>query len=176
MSHSSSCMLVNHGPSQRVAKKNTSHGNELLPQHTTHFIQTPCYRRGRLCQDPAGNRTTRRLQGHRKEMQSVVVWTCFPFIRTSQYHLARHSESGKKTRQTGKEVGRQHQEWTCLEFAKYLRAVENREKWRKPVVKLSVVPQRHLWVRDIWRWCEVISVRMFPLLSSMAADLCCWVL
>ena len=42
-------------------------------------------------------------------------------------------------------------EWTGLEFAKSQRAVENREKWRKPVVKLSVVPQRHLWVRDIWR-------------------------
>ena len=34
-------------------------------------------------------------------------------------------------------------EWTSLEFAKYQRAVENREKkWRKLVVKSSVVPQR----------------------------------
>ena len=32
-------------------------------------------------------------------------------------------------------------EWTGLEF-KSQRAVENREKWRKVVVKLSVVPQR----------------------------------
>ena len=30
-------------------------------------------------------------------------------------------------------------EWTGLEFAKSQRAVENREKWRKLVVKLSVV-------------------------------------
>ena len=33
-------------------------------------------------------------------------------------------------------------EWTGLEFAKFQRAVENREKWRNLVVKSSVVPQR----------------------------------
>ena len=37
-----------------------------------------------------------------------VIWSCFPFIRSGQNHLARHSERGKKTRQTGEEVGRQH--------------------------------------------------------------------
>ena len=36
-------------------------------------------------------------------MQTVVVWSCLPF------HLARHSERGKKTRQIEEEVGRQHQ-------------------------------------------------------------------
>ena len=30
--------------------------------------------------------------------------------------------------------------WTGVEFAKFQRAVENREEWRKPVVKSSVVP------------------------------------
>ena len=34
---------------------------------------------------------------------------CFPFIRSGQNHLARHSERGKKTRRTKEEVGRQHQ-------------------------------------------------------------------
>ena len=38
------------------------------------------------------------------------------------------------------EAGRQHREWTGLEFAKSQRAVENREKWRKLVVKSSVMP------------------------------------
>ena len=37
-------------------------------------------------------------------------------------------------------------EWTGLEFGKSQRAVENREKWRKLVVKSSVVPQRPLWL------------------------------
>ena len=32
--------------------------------------------------------------------------------------------------------------WTGLEFGKCQRAVENREKWRKLVVKSSVVPRR----------------------------------
>ena len=32
-----------------------------------------------------------------------------PFIRSGQNHLAKHSEGGKKTRQTEEEVGRQHQ-------------------------------------------------------------------
>ena len=33
-------------------------------------------------------------------------------------------------------------EWTGLEFAKSQRAVKSREKWRKLVVKSSMVPQR----------------------------------
>ena len=33
-------------------------------------------------------------------------------------------------------------EWTGLEFAKSKSAVQNREKWRKLVVKSSVVPKR----------------------------------
>ena len=47
---------------------------------------------------------------HRKETQTEVVETCLPFIRSGQNHVARHSESGKKPRQTEEEVGRQHQE------------------------------------------------------------------
>ena len=49
LSHPSSSMLVNHGPSQQSSKKNTSHGNEVLPQDTTHLIQRPCYERGSTC-------------------------------------------------------------------------------------------------------------------------------
>ena len=45
----------------------------------------------------------------RKETQTAMVWSCFPFIRSGQNHLARHSERGKKTRQTEEELGRQHQ-------------------------------------------------------------------
>ena len=39
-------------------------------------------------------------------------------------------------------------EWTGLEFAKSQRAVGNREKWRKLVVKSSVVPKRPSLSRD----------------------------
>ena len=48
----------------------------------------------------------------------------------------------------GRKQGRQRKrsrdnirEWTGLEFAKSQRAVENREKWRKLILKSSVVPQ-----------------------------------
>ena len=53
-------------------------------------------------------RTTQRPD-HRKETQTAVVWSCLSFIRSGQNRLARHSERGKKTRQTEEEVGRQHQ-------------------------------------------------------------------
>ena len=41
-----------------------------------------------------------------------------------------------------------------LEFAESQRAVENREKWRKLVVKLSVVRRQTLRVRGRW-WCDI---------------------
>ena len=44
-----------------------------------------------------------------KKTQTAAVWTCLPFIRSGQNHLARRSERGKKTRKTEEEVGKQHQ-------------------------------------------------------------------
>ena len=55
-----------------------------------------------------GNRTTQRPPDDRKKTQTAVVWSCLPFIRSDQNYRARHSERGKKTRQTEEEVGRQH--------------------------------------------------------------------
>ena len=57
----------------RAPKNNTSHGNEVLPQGTTHLIQRPCYQRGSPCQDPAGNWTTRRYPDDRKETHTAVL-------------------------------------------------------------------------------------------------------
>ena len=130
-------------------KKNTSHGNEVLPQDVTRLMQTPCYQRGSPCQDPAGNQTTRRPPDDRKETQTAVAWSCLPFSRSGQNHLSRYSEREKKQdreRKRGWEdnIG----EWTGLGFAKSHRAVESSEKWRKLVVKSSVVPQRPLRLRD----------------------------
>ena len=76
-----------------------------------------------------------------------MVWTCLPFIRSGQNHLARHSERGKKTRQT-KRWEDNIREWTGLEFGRSQRAVENREKWKKLVAESSVVPQRPSRLRD----------------------------
>ena len=74
-------------------------------------------------------------------------------------HVSRSSGLAKTilqgTMRGGRRQGRQRKrwednirEWTGLEFAKSQRAVENREKWRKLVVKSSVVPQRPLRLGD----------------------------
>ena len=137
-------------PHSRAPKKNTSQGNEVLPQDTTHLIQRPCYQRGSPCQNPVGNWTTRRPPDDRKETQTAVVWSCFPFIKSGQNHLARHSERGKKTRRTKKEVGGQHQRmdrpgvWQVPEGG----GEQGKMERKKLVEKLSVVPQRPSRLRD----------------------------
>ena len=109
LSYPSSCMLVNHGPSQQSSKEEYKPWKWGVPQATTHLIQRPCYQWGSPCQDLAGNWTTRRPPEDSKETQTAVVWSCFLFIRSDQNHLARHSKRGKRTRQTEEEVGIQHQ-------------------------------------------------------------------
>ena len=135
-------------PHSRAPKKNTSHGNEVLPQDTTHLIQRPCYQRGSPCQDPAGNRTIRRPPDHRKEMQTAVVSTCLPLIGSGRNHLASRSEKGKKTRQTEEEVGRQHQGIDRPGVRQVPEGSGEQGKWRKLVAKSSVVPQRPSRLRD----------------------------
>ena len=55
----------------------------------------------------AGNRTTQRPPDNSKETQTVMVMS--PVDQVWPNQLARHSEWGKKARQTEEEVGRQHQ-------------------------------------------------------------------
>ena len=80
--------------------------------------------------------------------QTAVVWSCFPFIRSGQNHLARHSEREKKTKQTEEEVRRQHQGMDRPGVWQVPEGRENREKWRKLVAKSSVVPKRPSRLRD----------------------------
>ena len=73
-------------------------------------------------------------------------------------HVSRSSVLAKTILQgtvKGGRQGGQRKRWednirerTGLEFAKSQRAVENSEKWRKLVVKSSVVPQRPSRLRD----------------------------
>ena len=51
-----------------------------------------------------------------------------------------HSDGGRRQGRQ-KKKWEDNREWTGLGFAKSQKAVENREKWRKLVVKSSVVPQ-----------------------------------
>ena len=100
-----------------------------------------------------------KAQWKKEEVSSWILKSCQPHRDISG------RENGKKTRKTEKEVGK-HQgmdrpgvrqwenikEWTGLEFAKSRSAVKNGGKWRKLVVKSSVVPQRPSWLRDQRRW------------------------
>ena len=74
-------------------------------------------------------------------------------------HVSRSSGLAKTSLQGTVKGGRRHgrqrkrledniREWTGLEFGKSQRAVENRGKWRKLVVKSCVVRQRPLRLRD----------------------------
>ena len=123
----------------------------MLPQDTMHLIQRPCDHQGSLYQDSAGNRTTWRPD-HCKETQTAVVWSCLPFIRSGQNHLARHSERGKKTTQTEEEVGRQHLGMDSPGVRQVPKGSGEQRKWWKLVAKSSVVPQRPLRLRDRWWW------------------------
>ena len=77
--------------------------------------------------------TTRRPPDDRKETQTAVVWSCFPFQGTM--------EGGRRQGRQMKRLEDNIREWTGLEFGKSQRALENRKKWRKLVAKSSVVPQ-----------------------------------
>ena len=77
-----------------------------------------------------------------------MLWSCFPFIRSGKIILQGTVKGGR--RQGGQRTRWEDniREWKGLEFGKSKRAVENKEKWRKMVVKSSVVPQRPLWLMD----------------------------
>ena len=134
-------------PSQ-PQRRMEAYGNEVLTQDTTHLVQRTCYQRGSSSQDPAGNLTTRRSPDYCKETQIAVVWSCLPFIMSGQNHIARHSEREKKTRQTKEEVGRQHQGMDRRGVRQVPEGSGEHGKWRRLVVKSSVVPKRPSWLRD----------------------------
>ena len=67
---------------------------------------------------------------------------------SGQNHLARHSEIGKKTRETEEEVGRQHQEMERPGVGQVLEGNGEEGKWRKLIAKSSIVPQRPSRLRD----------------------------
>ena len=77
----------------------TSHTKTILPMGKS----VPRSRR------QTANRTTQKAPDYRKEMQTEVVQTCLLFNWSGRNHLARHSGREKKTRQTEKDAGKQHQ-------------------------------------------------------------------
>ena len=72
--------------------------------------------------------TTRRPD-HHKETQTAVVWTYLPFIRSGRNHLVKGGRRQGRQKKRWEDI----REWTGLEFVKFQRAAENREKWKKLV-------------------------------------------
>ena len=132
--HLSVCLWIM-DPHSRAPEKNTSHGNEVLPQDTTHLIQRQLYQRRSPYQD----------------QQSIALQEDLltPLVKTIlQGTVKRERRQGRQRKRWEDNI----REWTGLELGRTQRAVENRGKWRKPVVKSSVVPQRPSRLRDWWWW------------------------
>ena len=137
-------MLVNHGPSQqssnrRIQAMEMRCYRKIL--HISYKDQVTNEEVHAKIQQAIGPQ--RRPPDDRKETQTAVVWSCFPFIRSGQNHLARLSEREKKTRQTEEEVERQHQE---IDRPGVCKVPESRGEWRgggggELVAKSSVVSQ-----------------------------------
>ena len=140
--HLNSCVLVDHGPSQKSSKE------EYKP-----------WKWAATAKFYASHAKTKIQQAIRPHEDLLII---VKRRKLKWYeHVSRSSGltvllgTVKKGRRQGRQKKRWKdniREWTGLEFAKSLRAVENREKWRKLVVKPSVVPQRPFRSRDRWRW------------------------
>ena len=111
LSHPSSCMLVNHGPSQQSFKE----------ERRIQAMEMRCYRKilNISYKDHVTNEEVRaKIQqaiGPHEDLLTIVKrrkLQCYGHVSHYQVwpnHLAKHSEREKKTRQTEEEVGRQHQ-------------------------------------------------------------------
>ena len=123
-------------PHNRAPKKNTSYGND-----TTHLIQRHVTN-GEVCAK------IQQVIGPHEDLLTIVKrcklqW--YGYVSRSS-GLAKTILQG--TVKEGRRQDRQRKrwennirEWTGLEFAKSQRAVKNRQKWRKLVVKSTVMPQ-----------------------------------
>ena len=133
-------------PHSTAPKQNTSHGNHRKILHISF-------------KDKVTNEEVRaKIQqaiGPHDDLLTIVK------RRKLQWygHVSRSSGLAETilqgTMKGGRRQGRQRKrwednirEWTCPEFGKSQRAVEKRGKWRKLVVKSSVVPQRLSRLKD----------------------------
>ena len=95
-----------------------------------------------------GDRIAQRPPDHGKETQAAVVRSCLRSSGLAKTILQGTVKGGRRRGRQKKGWEDNIREWIGLEFAKSQRAVENREKWRKLVVKSFVVPKQPLRLRD----------------------------
>ena len=115
-------------------------------------IQRISYKHHVTHEEVCAKQTTWKSSDHCKETQTTVVRSCLLFIRLAKTILQKSTVKGGRRKNRRKKRWEDNtKEWTDLAFTKSQRAVENRQKWRKLVVKSSVVPQWALRSRDGWR-------------------------
>ena len=135
-------------PHSRTPKKSTSHGNEVLWQESTHLIQ-----------DHVSNEEVRakiqQVIGPHEDLLTIINRRKLQWYGHVSRSLGLAKTILQSTVKGERRQGRQRKslednirEWTGLEFGMSQRAVENMEKWRRLIAKLSVVPQRPSRLRD----------------------------
>ena len=77
-----------------------------------------------------------RTPNHGQETKTWVAWPCLKVFWFSKDDSAGHSEWKQKRRWKDN-----IKEWTGMDFARLVRAVKDRTKWKGVVAKSSVVPQ-----------------------------------
>ena len=135
-------------PHSRAAKTYTSHGNEVLPQDTTHLIQRPYYNeevRAKIQQAVGPHEGLLAIVKRRKLQWYGNVCCSSGLAKTI---LQGTVKGGRRPGRQRKRWEDNIREWIGIEFARSQRAVENREKWKKLFMKSSVVPQRPSRLRD----------------------------
>ena len=160
-----SCLWIT-DPYSRAPKKNTNHGNEVLPQDTTHLAQRPCYQQGSPCQDPAGNWTARRPPDDHKETQTAVVSSCLLSSSLAKIILQDKVKGERKQGRQRKRWEDNIREWTGLEFSKSQRAVENRQKMEKTGCKIICAAPATLAVKRLMMIMMMIKQYMYRLHRS----------
>ena len=140
-------MLVNHGPSQQSSKE------EYKPWK---WCILRISHRDHVTNEEVRAKIQQAIRPH--EDLLTIIKRC----KLQWYDHVSRSSGLTQTFLQGKMKGRRRQgrerkrwednirEWTGLEFGKFQRAAENRENWRKLVVKSSVVTQRPSRLRDRW--------------------------
>ena len=105
-------------PHSRAQKKNTSHGNEVLPQDTMHFIQRPCH------QQEVYAKIQQAIRPH-KDLLTVVKRRKLQWYGHVARSLGLARTILQDTVKGGRRQGRQKTRWedniweqTGLEFAK----------------------------------------------------------
>ena len=128
-------------PHSRAPKKNTRHGNEVLPQDTTHLIQRPCYQRGSLCQDPQA------VKLHEGLLTIVKRCNCSGMVMSPVHQVwpkpsceaQRKGGEDKADRgRGGKTTSGNGQAWSAAGPLRQWRTGENGENWLR----------NHLWCRN----------------------------